>query len=171
MKGGVWHRMDLLSRRLTPFLLTMMLLILALVPFHVPGLSRVTPLLPLIAVYHWAVYRSENFPAVAVFVIGVVQDILTGVSLGSFTLVFLFVYGLVLSQHRYLAGKSFLVVWLGFVLAAAGACLAVWVLTSTGGMGIVEPLAAVFQYLLTIACYPFVAWLLLRWQRAVLEVT
>ncbi len=158
-----------MSRRLTPFLLTLMLLIVALVPFHVPGLSRVTPLLPLIAVYHWAVYRSENFSALAVFLIGVVQDILTGVPLGTFTLVFLFVYGLVLSQHRYIAGKSFLVVWLGFALLAAGACLAVWVLTSTGGMGIVEPAAAAFQYLLTIAAYPVIAWLLLRWQRAVLE--
>jgi len=171
VKGGVWHRTDLLSRRLTPFLLTLMLLILGLVPFHVPGLSRVMPLLPLVGVYHWAVYSSENFPAVAVFVIGVIQDILSGVSLGSFTLVFLLVYGLVLSQKRYLSGKSFGVVWLGFIIAALGVWLTVWVLTSSSGMGVVEPMAAVVQYLLTIACYPIIAWFLLRWQRAVLEET
>ena len=140
-----------------------------MVPLHIPGFARVAPLLPLIAVYHWAIYRPRLLPASAVFVIGVLQDTLTGTPIGVNALVFIGVYGVVLSQRRFFAGKSFAVVWLGFAVVAAGAALSSWILVSVSNLTLVAPLAVLFQYLMTLGVFPLLAWVFLRWQRAFLE--
>ena len=119
MTPGPWQRMDLLARQLMPSMLTLVLVIINVVPLHIPGLSRVAPLLPLMAVYHWAAFRPRLLPAYAVFLIGLFQDILTGAPIGVNAFVFLAVYGAVLSQKRFLIGKSFFILWLGFALIAA----------------------------------------------------
>jgi len=104
MTPGPWQRMDLLARQLMPSMLTLVLVIINVVPLHIPGFSRVAPLLPLIAVYHWAAFRPRLLPAYAVFLIGLFQDILTGAPIGVNAFVFLAVYGAVLSQKRFFIG-------------------------------------------------------------------
>lgn len=169
MKPSLWHRLDALARRLTPFALTLVLVVVSVVPLHIPGFARVAPLLPLIAVYHWAIYRPRLLPAFAVFVIGLLQDTLTGTPIGVNALVFIGVYGVVLSQRRFFAGKSFAVVWLGFTVVAAGAALSSWILVSVYNLTLVAPRAVLFQYLMTLGVFPLLAWVFLRWQRAFLE--
>ena len=169
MKPGVWFRLDVFARKLTPFLLTLALVLLSVVPFHIPGLSRVAPLLPLMAIYHWAVYRSELFPAYAVFIIGVLHDIFTGTPIGVNALVFLLVYGIVVSQHRFLFGKSFAVIWIGFGLVGGAASALTWVLVSAWNVAVIEPSTVYIQYLLTFGLFPGLAWMFLRWQRAFLR--
>ena len=73
---------------------------------------------PLMAVYHWAIFRPRLLPAYAVFLAGLLQDILSGAPLGVNALVFLVAYGVVLSQKKFFTGKSFLILWLGFALVA-----------------------------------------------------
>ena len=170
MTPGPWQRMDLLARQLTPLMLTLVLVILNVVPLHIPGFSRVAPLLPLMAVYHWAIFRPRLLPAYAVFLIGLFQDILTGAPIGVNAFVFLAVYGAVLSQKRFFIGKSFFILWLGFSLIAAGAAVISWVLVSAFHVTLVEPRTVFFQYLLTLGVFPAVAWLFLRWQRAFLRL-
>ena len=162
MKPSLWHRLDALARRLTPFALTLVLVVVSVVPLHIPGFARVAPLLPLIAVYHWAIYRPALLPAFAVFVIGLLQDTLTGMPIGVNALVFLGVYGVVLSQRRFFAGKSFAVV-------AAGAALSSWILVSVYYVTLVAPRPVLFQYLMTLGVFPLLVWVFLRWQRAFLE--
>ncbi len=169
MKPSLWHRLDALARRLTPFALTLILVVVGVVPLHITGLARVAPLLPLVAVYHWAIYRPRLLPAFAVFLIGLLQDPVSGTPIGVNALVFVGVYGIVLSQRRFFAGKSFAVVWLGFAVIAAGASLLSWILVSALNAALVAPRAVVFQYLVTLGVFPLLAWIFLRWQRAFLE--
>jgi len=168
MKRGFWNRLDILTRQSTPFLLTLALVIINQLPLHIPGFSQVMPLLPLMAIYHWAMFRPELMPAHAVFIVGLMQDVLSGTPVGINALVYLAVYGTVLSQERFFSGKSFVVVWLGFGLIAAAATVAVWALVSAWYAAIVAPQAVIFQYLLTIGFFPVVVWVFLRWQRGVL---
>lgn len=158
-----------MARQLTPFGLTLILVVLNVVPLHVPGYARIVPVLPLMAIYHWAIYRPRLMPSYAVFAIGLLQDVLTGVPLGVNALVFIGVNGIVLSQRRFFIGKSFAVVWLGFALVAAGAALASWILISIFNLVPIAPDAAFFQYLLTLGCFPFLAWVFLRWQQTFLK--
>ena len=170
MRPGLWHRMDLLARQLTPSMLTLILVIIGVVPLRILEFSTVMPLLPLMAVYHWAVFRPRLLPAYAVFLIGILQDILTGAPVGVNALVFLLVYGAVLSQKRFFTGKSFLILWLGFSLIAAAASALNWLAISLLSATIVEIRTAVFQYLLTVGFFPAVAWVFMRWQRAFLRL-
>ncbi len=169
MKPSLWHRMDVLARRLTPFGLTLVLVVIGVVPFHIPGFARVVPLLPLMAIYHWAIFRPELMPSYAVFAIGILQDTLTGAPIGVNAMVFLIVYGVVLSQQRFFVGKSFAIIWLGFALVAAGAAALSWVLVSAYNVTLVEPRAVLFQYLVTLGGFPLLAWLFTRWQQTFLR--
>ncbi len=168
MKRSFWVQLDSWARNMTPFGLTLIMVIVSMVPMHVPEYARVVPLLSLMAIYHWAVFRPELLPAFAVFVIGLLQDILSGTPVGVHALVFLIVYGLILSQRRFLAGKSFAVVWLGFSLVASGAAVLSWILVSAYNVVLVDPRPVFFQYLMTLGTFPLLGWFLLRWQNAIL---
>ncbi|HER26443.1 MAG TPA: rod shape-determining protein MreD [Rhodospirillales bacterium] len=157
-----------MARKMTPFGLTVALIMLNVLPLHIPGLARVMPLLPLMAVYHWAINRPELMPAYVVFAVGLLQDTLTGAPLGISALVFLGVYGVIVGQRRFLYGKSFAVVWLGFSLVAGGASVAHWLLISFYYVAIIDGDALFFQYLLSLGIFPLVTWIFMRWQRAFL---
>ena len=169
MKPVFWSRLDAAARRFTPFGLTVLLVLISAMPFQVPGLVRVMPLLPLMSIYLWAVHNPELMPIYAVFVIGLLHDTLSGVPIGIYGLTYLIVYATVLSQRRFLAGKSFAVIWVGFTLVAAGAVAIGWVLISAYHTVTVEPAAVVFQYLMSLAVFPLLAWFFMRWQRAFLS--
>jgi len=169
MKPGVWNRLDVLARKMTPVLLTFLLVIFNVVPLYIPGLAKIAPWLPLMAIYYWSIYQFELMPAYAVFIIGLLHDILTGAPLGANTLIFLLVYGAVVSQHRFFAGKAFWVVWLGFSLVSGGALLLDWALMSAWNLAVIALEPKVYQYFLTLGAFPGLAWLFMRWQRAFLR--
>jgi rod shape-determining protein MreD len=169
MKPTVWQRLDIIARKLTPFALTLALIVLSVVPTHLPGFARVAPMLAVMAIYHWTLYRPELLPAAALFFLGLLQDSLSGTPLGVNVLVFLTVYGVVLSQRRFFAGKSFLITWLGFALVAAGAAAESWLLVSAFHVTLLEPTAVFYGYILTAGFFPVLAWIFIRWQQAFLR--
>jgi rod shape-determining protein MreD len=165
MKGTVWQRLDFVARNLTPLLVSLCLVVISVVPLRLPQVSFVIPTLALMAVYYWGLHRADILPAPAIFLIGILQDILSGGPLGVNTLIFLAVYGICVSQGRFFYGKSFLVVWWGFMVVAAGALAAEWALSSAFAGTIIAPRTVYFKYMITIAIYPVVAWFFARMQR------
>jgi len=170
MKPSFWHRLDKFARDLTPFGLTFALLVIDAVPFHIPGFAQVAPLLPLIGIYFWSVYRPDLMPTVAVFLLGILHDFLAGLPVGVSAVTFLAVQGAGLAQRGFFFGKSFLMVWFGFVIVAAGALSIQWLLISIVSGDFVDARSALYQYGLTAAVFPVLAWLLTRWQNAFLQV-
>jgi len=169
MKPVFWSRLDLAARRFTPFGLTILLVLINALPLQVPGLVRVMPLLPLMSIYLWVVHHPNLMPMYAVFLVGILQDVLSGVPLGVYGLTYLIVYATVIWQRRFLAGKSFAVIWVGFTLVAAGAGAVGWVLVSAYHAVLIEPGAIAFQYLMSLGVFPLLAWVFMRWQRAFLS--
>jgi rod shape-determining protein MreD len=168
MKSTIWYRLDALARDLTPFGITMILVLLGVVPLFLPAYAQVAPLFPVMAIYHWAMHCPRLLPAYAVFLIGLLQDVLTGMPIGINIVVFLSIYGMVVSQRRYLFGKSFLISWLSFALVAACAALESWFLFSAIHVTVVDARAAFVQYLLTFGCFPVFTRFFLSWQRSIL---
>jgi len=168
-QSGLWHRMDVLARHLTPSMLTLALVIINVVPLHIPGFSRVVPLLPLMAVYHWAVFRPRLMPLAAVFAIGVLQDIVVGTPLGTNALVLVLVHTLVTRQGRVFRGKSFFVLWWGFGMVALGAGALGWAVITALSLAAIDPTPGFFQFSLTAALFPFPAWLFARTDQAVMR--
>ncbi|MSP80558.1 MAG: rod shape-determining protein MreD [Rhodospirillales bacterium] len=163
MKPTLGQQLDTQARRLVPAATTLILVLLAAVPSHVPGLARIVPLLALIGVYHWTAHRPDLMPARVVFAIGLFQDIIGGGPLGLYAAVFLLVHGGIVFQARFFVGKGFVVLWFGFALMSAAAAAAAWVVTALFHAALVDPTALVYQYLLTLGTFPILSRLFLRW--------
>ena len=114
MNTGLWQKLDYVVRSSAPFALSLILVVLSVIPTHIPVYMEVAPILPLVSIYHWAIYRPNLLPVFAVFILGLLQDMLFGTPVGLYVLVFLTVYGVVYSQRRFFIGKSFIFYWLGF---------------------------------------------------------
>ena len=169
MSQLVWTRLDGAARGLAPFALTVLLVVFGMVPLGIPNFAPIMPALGLIAVFFWLVYRPDLMPAWAVFLIGLVQDLLGGGALGVGVFVLLVVYAALAGQRRYLAQASFFLVWLVFLPVAAGAFFLTWLFNILIADALLTPGPATFQYLSTVAFYPCIAWLFLQAQRAFLR--
>jgi rod shape-determining protein MreD len=165
VKLALFHRLDRTARNLIPVALTVLLVFVGVLHWPLPGFSTIAPMLPLMAIYYWAIYRPDLVPAYAVFFVGLLLDLLDGGPLGVHALVFLLVFGTMTSQRRFFLGKPFFVVWLGFVLVGVGASVVSWALISLLLHKGVAVWPVLFQLVLTLALYPFVSWLFIRIQR------
>ena len=168
MKPTFGQRLDTLARRIAPAAATLFLVLLAAMPLHIPGFARVMPLLPLIGIYHWTLYRPDLMPGRAVFLIGLMQDIIGGGPLGFYAAIFLVAHGATLSQSRFFVGKGFAVLWVGFTAVAAGAAILAWAVMSLFSGTPVAAGALLFQYLLTAGVFPILSRIFLRWQQGML---
>ena len=169
MKLTVWQRLDLFSRQLTPFLLTILLICISSVPYEIPNLGRVMPLLSLIAIFHWGVYRAELLPNYAVFFIGFFQDVLSGVPIGIHTLIYILAYNLILTQQRFFARKSFYIIWLGFAVVSAGVMFLLWGFISILSGVVIDFVPVISQYGIGVGMYPIISYAFSRWQQVILQ--
>jgi len=169
MTAPFWYRLNQYVRNLAPFLSAVVLLFLTVIPFHVPAYAAIVPMLPLTAVYYWGLYRSDLLPAPAVFFIGLGLDLLSGAPIGLNAGILLLVYGTVVSQRRYLLHESFSIAWASFMVVAAGAAILQWAALSLLDWTIRDPSPGVFQYFLTIALYPCLAWVYAQTQKTILR--
>ncbi|MGE0746651.1 MAG: rod shape-determining protein MreD [Rhodospirillales bacterium] len=168
MTPGFLQRLDRTARCLTPMVLCIVLVVASALPMNLPGYGRVAPNLALIAVFYWAIFRPDLVPLSGAFAVGLFQDILSGTALGLQALVLVIVHQAVASQQRFFAGKSFLVVWWAFAMTALGAAAVVWIATMLLNLTLISPTPVLFQFLLTVAFCPFLAWFLARVHGAVL---
>jgi rod shape-determining protein MreD len=156
---------------LAPTALTLVLVLLSAVPLGLPYYSNVAPLLAVTSVYYWSIYRANLMPAPAVFLIGLMQDMIGGGPFGLMALVLVVVHGICVSQRRVFLSKPFLVGWWGFVFVAAGASVVAWVVASVYFLAWFDPRPIAAQLLLTVALYPPLTWLLSRTEAQLLRAS
>lgn len=164
---ALWLRFDRFGRNLLPLAATTGLVLVGAMPLPIPGYSAVVPLFSLCAVYFWAINRPQALPPAVVFGLGLVQDALAGTPFGLHAVMLLLAYGMVVSQRRFFVGKSFGVIWWGFMLVALIAVVAAWLFASLAAGAVMRPGPAGFQFLLTLAVYPVMALTLTGAQRLV----
>ena len=169
MSMSAAQRVDLWLRQGTPVALTVLLAVLSAVPIGVPGYSAVVPGYTAMAAFYWAVFRPDLQPPFALFLVGILQDILVATPLGMTALSLMIVHGLAVSQRRAFLGKPFVLAWLGFVVIHALAAFAVWLLASVLALQPIGPEPAIFQYLVTVTLFPVVAWMFVRVHRHVVR--
>lgn len=162
---GVWHRLDVVARSISPFFVTLLLVLFGLVPLQISDLSPIVPSLALIGVFFWSVHRADLMPIWAVFLIGLVQDVLTGGAIGPGIVGLLVAHALVVWQLKFFLSASFAMIWCAFMVVAAAALGVTWILTCIAMVTYVDPDPIFFQYLVTLAFYPCLAWVFLRGQR------
>lgn len=159
------QQLDHLARGMVPAASVACLILPALLPLGAPWLSEAMPHFSMMAVFYWALYRPDLLPAAAVFCTGLVQDILSGSPVGLNALTLLAVLAVTQSQRQAIVFRPFPIAWGGFALIAAGAFLAMWLLTSLLALRPVLAPAALLQCITTVLVFPVMAWALVRMHR------
>lgn len=102
------------------------LFLLNLTSFSVAHTAEIKPFFVLMVVYYWSVCRPTLVPPAAVFLIGIVMDVLSGLPVGLTAAILVASQWLVRGQRRYLLGQSYAVLWTGFAITCAAAAFAQW---------------------------------------------
>lgn len=153
-----------MARHMVPFSICLILLLITILPMRIPALAGISPMLTMVAVYYWAIYRPDLLPAWAAFVLGLLSDIVIGHPLGMDALVLLLVQGIAANQRKFFLGKSFLVAWWAFGLLAAGAMALSWLVVAMMHKQMLDPTSAFFAYILTMGLFPLLTRLLAKTQ-------
>jgi rod shape-determining protein MreD len=165
MAASALVRFAAFARLCLPVAATVALILLSALPWGVPRLPSLEPILAIISVYYWAVYRPDLMPAGAAFLIGLVVDMLGGGPFGISALTLVLVQWIAIGQRRALIGKSFVIGWLGYLLISAGAVFVGWLFNSLFHARFLEPSPALATYVAGALVYPALALLLWRLQQ------
>ncbi len=153
----LWRMLDAASRRAFPASCTALLLLFLAAPLGLPGQPQLQAASALACVFFWSVFRPDSMPPAAVFLLGVLADLLGLAPLGETVLVLLMVHGIAMRARRLLASQGFVLVWLAFVAVAAGAAFLTWALTSLLTFRLLPPGPALLQFGVSAGCYPALA--------------
>ena len=154
--------------RLLPTATTLLAAMISIQPAHIPGYAALTPAFTLMAVYHWTIYRPDLLPPFALFLVGITQDLLAGVSPGVTALVLLLTRAVVLRHRRHFINRPFPFVWTGFTMLSGVAMLFLWTLHCLLDGVLVDFRGTFFLAVLTISMFPIASFLLGRSQRTLM---
>jgi len=157
------------ARRMVPFLVTLALVILTVVPTKLPGFAQVSPSWPMMGIFYWSIYRPDLLPIWAAFLIGVLTDIVTGMPIGINALLYLLIRGVVVIQRRFFLTNTFPMAWAAFAIIAIGAIGLNWLLFAILQGEAVDPQILLWQYVILMGLFPFVTVLLAYTQMVLLK--
>lgn len=134
---------------------TCLVMILAsLVPVTGRMLGPITPPLVLIPVFFWSLHRPAHLPPWAAFIAGLIYDLLSGTYLGLWALIATVISAYGLGQRRSIVTSGFVLGWLAFIIAAAGAGLLAWVLVSLLKLAVMPRQPVLYSTMILIGLYP-----------------
>jgi len=168
IRSPFWQRVDKWSRSSIPVGFTLFLLIVGLLPWHLPELGTVGISLVIISVYYWGLRKPHLMTPWAVLCIGLIGDLLGVTPMGVGTVSLLCLYALIRSQARALRNMPFLIVWGTFILMAGVTILLSWILTAAMDVHFPDIKPALILYLFDIICYPPLSYVFDRLQRSLL---
>ena len=149
-----------------PIATTVLAALLSVEPLHLVGYAALTPAFTLMVTYHWTIYRPDLLPVLALFLIGTIQDLLSGGLPGVTAVTLLLARAIVLPHRHYFVDPLFAFIWAGFVLLTGGAMLFSWALHSLLAADFLDLRGPVLRAVLTITVFPIASFLLGRSQRA-----
>ncbi len=152
-----------------PAACTAALLLLAASPLGLPGQAQWQPAVALGCVFFWSLARPASMTPPAVFLLGVLADLLGLTPPGVSVLVLLAAHGLATAWRRALVQQGFGTVWLVFVAVAAAAAAAEWAMVGLLSVRVLPAGGALLQFGLTSGLYPALAALFTRAQRGLAD--
>jgi rod shape-determining protein MreD len=168
-RATLGRRLDVMSRAAFPAVCTLLLMLLSIAPFGFADQAMLLPAITLPSVFFWSLFRPAAMPPPAVFLIGLLLDLLGYLPVGVGVLTLLVAHGLTLRWRRWLARQGFAIVWIGFAAIAAGAAALLWSLASLLTFQLLPVAPALFLCVLSIALYPAVAILFTAAHRSIAD--
>ena len=151
-----------------PIATTVLAALLSIEPLHLDGYAALTPAFTLMATYHWTIYRPDLLPAPLLFLIGTIQDLLSGGLPGVTAVTLLLARAIILPHRHYFVDRRFPFIWAGFTLLTGGAVMFSWASHSLLAAELLDLRGPVLRAVLTISAFPIASFLLGRSQRALI---
>ncbi len=165
----LWRMLDAAARAAFPVTTAALLLLLLATPLGLPGQPQLQEAVALACVFFWSVFRPDSMPPPAVFLLGLLADLLSLAPPGISVLMLLAAHGVALRARRFLVAQGFLMVWLIFVAVAAGAAALEWALTCVLTFSLLPATPALLQFGVTAGFYPALATLFTRAHRGLAD--
>lgn len=150
---------EIISNRLyrsLPLLISAILLLFSYLPLRSEIAGNARPVVGLMCVYFWLIYRADLFNLFSVFVLGLIADTVSTVPFGSNLLSMLVMYLIVTNLVKYLNGKTFMILWFGLAALLPAAMLSQWLALSIYYHQFLPLSLLLFSYITSLACYPLV---------------
>ena len=142
---------------LLPFLIAALLVLLVNLPVSLTGRALPAPVLALAAVYYWVLYRPDLMPPTAVFVVGLLEDTLSGGPPGLWAAGFLAAYYLAERQREVLAGLAGVGAILGFAGCMVFAAVVSYALAFLVYWRAAPVAPLLLETIVTVLFYPLIA--------------
>ncbi len=135
----------------------MLLVLLLCAPFDLPEQQALLPGATMASVFFWSLFRPASMPAPIVFALGLLYDLLSFSPPGLAIVTLLIVHAVGVGARHSLARQGFVVVWLVFLLVAAGAILLDYALMCGFTFRLLPPQPALFELALSAGLYPLLS--------------
>ncbi len=140
--------------------LLFILMILSLVPINIGPLSDARPMLLLMGVFYWSLFRP-SFPNVfMLFLAGLFYDSFAATPFGLTSLILIGTHALISYQRKLLLYQPFWILWGIYSILAAIASVLLWLIHMVLSLGYVPVSAYIMDILISVAFFPFIVSLL-----------
>lgn len=156
-RPSLGRRLDIAFRLSFPTASTALALLVTAAPLRLPGQPELQAALALGMVFFWSLYRPESLPPLAVFLLGLLADLLGFGPIGVQVLVLLIAHGLAMSWRHTLTRQGFVQVWLAYLAVAAGAAALQWAASALLSWRLLPAVPALFEAVLAAGLYPVLA--------------
>jgi rod shape-determining protein MreD len=133
------------------------MVLLLCAPLDLPEQQAMLPGATMASVFFWSLFRPASMPAPIVFALGLIYDLLSFSPPGIAIVTLLIVHAIGVGARHGLARQGFLVVWLAFLLVAAGAILLDYALMCGFMLRLLPPQPALFELALSAGLYPLLS--------------
>lgn len=143
-----------------PNLVALLLLLISSLPIAVAGAAFFFPLVDMMFIFYFTIYRSNSTSNLFIFILGLTRDLLQGTPIGLSALIYLVLRFMIISiSHQFRRG-DFSIIWqvfaLGMLITTVLKCAILYLLIGTPLMAMDY---AIMQLLVSVALYPIFHWL------------
>lgn len=154
MRETWFDNIKLQFQQLVPVLSTIIFVLIFNIPLYPFVAENIRPYVSIICAYFWLVHRPYMFSLGSVYVIGILEDIVSSTPFGANIFAMLLVYVLTNLILKFVSNKPFIVVWYGFIFVATITLIVKWFVISIYYSQFLPVISLIFGLLATIAFYP-----------------
>jgi rod shape-determining protein MreD len=137
-----------------PRLISVLLITLCGVKYNITGFSYLIPSIESLILFYWTIHNPRVVSKSFLIILGIYQDLLTGLPLGLSSLCYIIMNYALLSQRRYFIKSPFNVTWIGFFIFNLFAIILKSMLLMLYYQDFFVPTSMVIYFITTICCYP-----------------
>lgn len=156
MRGNWQETLSSWMAKGLPLFVSLLWLMLSSIPLCSEIAANARPMVGVICIYFWTVYRPDLFNLFSVFILGLVSDIMSIAPFGIYLLLYLVTFLFVTNLIKYINEKTFEIMWIGLALLLPFILFVGWFMASVYYASFLPIKAMIFSYFLSVFLYPVI---------------